>query len=177
LSWPCRLNLEPVTDGDRPRACPNRARLILVVLTRCAAGKSIAQAPAPRPPRRPGADQADPTFAGPGCAREVGRSAIACSTTRVFRTTGGGCNSCHDTSTNARALSSLSPSGLVIELVMDPSRRLMNRRRPSQPVHYRLSMVAGSETERRTDRWPLTLAIRADFDQTIKPYLILLDSS
>ena len=36
-------------------------------------------------------------------------------------------------------------------------------------------MVAGSETERRTDRWPLTLAIRADFDQTIKPYLILLN--
>jgi hypothetical protein len=75
--------------------------------------------------------------------------------TRIFRTTTPASEIRVMTIDNGASALILSRDGWAIELIMDRSRPLMNRRR-----------ILGDPSS----------ATRADFDQTIKPYVILLDS-
>src|ERR1700722_13674740 len=82
-----------------PRACRSIARLILVVLTLCVAGSSIAQAPAPQPR----ADQEPITPIPPPPAQDPRQVALGdrlFHDARLSHDNTRSCNSCHDTSTN-----------------------------------------------------------------------------
>ena len=98
-----------------PRASRTIARLILVVLTLCAAGGSIAQAPAPQPradqepitpiPSPPVQDQrqialGDRLFHDPRLSHDNTRS----------------CNSCHDASTNGASAPGSTPGGATLNI-------------------------------------------------------------
>ena len=82
-----------------PRAKRSIARLILVVLTLCAAGRSIAQAPAPQPR----ADQEPITPIPPPPVQDPRQVALGdrlFHDPRLSHDNSRSCNSCHDTSTN-----------------------------------------------------------------------------
>src|ERR1700751_5156777 len=87
-----------------PRARRSIARLILVVLTLCVAGSSIAQAPAPQPR----ADQAPITPIPLPPVQDPRQVALG---DRLFHDASlshdntRSCNSCHDTSTNGASVS------------------------------------------------------------------------
>src|ERR1700722_14778314 len=82
-----------------PRASRSIARLILVVLTLCASGKSIAQAPAPQPR----ADQEPITPIPLPPVQDPRQVALGDRLSHHPRLSGDNsrsCNSCHDISTN-----------------------------------------------------------------------------
>jgi cytochrome c peroxidase len=98
-----------------PRASRSIARLILVVLTLCVAGSSIAQAPAPQPR----ADQEPitpiplPPVQDP---RQVALGDRLFHDPRLSHDNTRSCNSCHDTSTNGASVSPPDSTAGAIEL-------------------------------------------------------------
>src|SRR6202167_4337152 len=82
-----------------PRACRSIARLLLIVLTLCVAGTSVAQAPAPQPR----ADQEPITPIPPPPAQDPRQVALGdrlFHDPRLSHDNTRSCNSCHETSTN-----------------------------------------------------------------------------
>jgi cytochrome c peroxidase len=98
-----------------PRASRSIARLILVVLTLCAAGRSIAQAPAPqlRADQEPITPIPLPPVQDP---RQVALGDRLFHDPRLSHDNTRSCNSCHDTSTNGASASRQNSTPGAIEL-------------------------------------------------------------
>ena len=157
------------------RASRSIARLILAVLTLCAAGRSMAQG-LTSARGRPRAHHADPSSANPRCgAGGARRSPIFM--TGIFRTTTPASEIRGVTHRPpARALSAYYRVGGRSNLLWIDDGRHEPAPHPWRPEHFQVNGPVAVRRRGRPTSRPLSSATRADFDQTIKPYLILLDS-